>query len=180
MLKKVVQNSVQNPETRAYTLGSDTQTSSNTPVNLTLTQKDVKPIEIPDYKVKGYSLKNIKGYREKRKALKNQKEYEEFISQVEAALSIFDNSDKKYDVNVLEVIMQIAEDVFISDKKMGQLKFDACVYVAKRFFNDDEELVSILLEQLLPKIKKSSLYRRNKKRVRRFFLYIGQLVFRFV
>ncbi len=181
MLKKVVQNSVQNPsETKSYVLG-DTQTPPNTP-NLTLTQKDVKTIEIPDYKVKGYNnLKNIKGYREKRKALKNQKEYEEFITQVEAALSIFENADKKFDINVLEVIIQLAEDIFISDKKMGQIKKDAVVYVTKRFFNDnDDELVSILLEQLLPKIKKISLYRSNKKRIRRFFLYIGQLVFRFV
>ena len=167
MLKKVIPNQPQ-PEL----LG---QEAKKEPEILELKEEDIK-LTIPESKLKyGQNLKKLNGFREKRKNLKHQILLNEFIDEVENALSIFDEADKKYDRKLIQYICQIAEDVF-TEKKMGEYKKQAVISVSKKYFDNNEKLVESLLEDSLCFIKKSTLYRRNKKRLLRGVFFVFKIV----
>ena len=114
-------------------------------------------------------LKNLKGFRAVRKRIKQQNMKDEFIKQVSGVLDLFDKHDNKYEHEIIQFVCSVAEDFFISHKKMGILKEEAVVKCVSKYFNDDEDLVRKIIQLVLPNIQKTNILRRNKQRIFNFF-----------
>ena len=126
--------------------------------------------EIPPKLLFNSDMKKLKGFRDVRINLKQDALSKDFIESMTNVLDLFDNSERKYDSDIVQFVVQSAEDTFISHPKMGDIKSKAVVAICKRYFNDDVELVSKIIQMVLPLIKKSSFYRRNKTRAKQLFL----------
>ena len=117
-------------------------------------------------------LKKLKGYREIRIKKKKESMMNELVVNLNAVLDMFDNKERKYDYEIIQFIYQCAEDYFslYSGHEDLEVMKDAVVYeCASRFFNDDVELMSKMLDLVRDKIVKTSVYRRMKTRLLNFF-----------
>ena len=122
---------------------------------------EVKHDILPPKKILNNSnLKKLKSYRNLRKNIKSQNEESEFISQLTDVLNLFDENKVHYDPDVLVLIMQIAENWFLG-KKDGEKRKRNVIIVAKRFFDENEELVNKMIEIVLPTIKQNKYIERN-------------------
>ena len=128
--------------------------------------------EIPPKLLFNSDMKKLKGFRDVRINLKQDALSKDYIESMTNVLDLFDNSERKYDSDIVKFVVQSAEDTFISHPKMGYIKSKAVVAICKRYFNDDVELVTKIIEMVLPLIKKSTFYRRNKTRAKHFFLWL--------
>ena len=131
---------------------------------------DLQPIadikEIPPKMLFNSDMKQLKGFREVRIGLKQDALFKDFVESMTNVLDLFDNSSRKYDSDIVQFVCQSAEDTFISHKKMGPIKLKSVIAICKRYFNNDEELVAKIIDMVLPIIKQSTFYRRNKTRAK--------------
>ena len=147
--------------------------TENTQVKKELSVKaDIDSKEIPPKLLFNSDMKQLKGFREMRINLKHDALFKDFVESMTNVLDLFDNSERKYDSDIVQFVVQSAEDTFISHLHMGDIKKRAVVAICKRYFNDDVELVSKIIDMVLPLIKRSSFYRRNKTRAKQFFFWL--------
>lgn len=132
-------------------------------------QEELQPEErpvIPPSILYNSNLKQMKGFRALRSNMKRDIFLKEFITQGKEALEPYSvNDETMYDAEIVKFIMQTAEDVFIHYSKQGQEKKRAVVEVCKKYFDNNEVLVSKVVEQMLPFIKHSTFWRRNRTRI---------------
>lgn len=128
----------------------------------------VSPKEVPPKSVLFQDLSSLKGYTEKRKAVKDELKYAEFVEELQAVLSIFEGENKKYDSAMVLFVCNSAENYF-SKKGSGEIKQKAVVDVCKKYYNNDEELLKSIIELLMPMISKSSMFSRSFQKLRNFF-----------
>lgn len=128
----------------------------------------ISPKEVPPKSVLFQDLSSLKGYAEKRKAVKDELKYAEFVEELLAVLSIFEGENKKYDSAMVLFVCNSAENYF-SKKGSGEIKQRAVVDVCKKYYNNDEELVKSIIELLMPMICKSSMFSRSFQKLRNFF-----------
>lgn len=111
------------------------------------------------------NLGGIKGYNEKKKAMKLLKMKGNVVTELKNALSIFDADEVKLNHTVVLFCAQIVEDIFTKSKQ-GELKEEIVLEVCKDYFNGDESLVKMVLELVFDKIIKTTAYRRNKEAIK--------------
>jgi hypothetical protein len=98
--------------------------------------------------------------------MKRESFLKEFVSSGSEALGPYEvNDETKYDVEIVKFMMQTAEDTFIHYKKQGAEKRSAVIAICRKYFDDNEVLVSKTIEQMLPFINKSNFWRRNRTRI---------------
>lgn len=130
--------------------------------------------DLPKY-LYNANLKDISGYRDLRRDIKIKEMQDEFIKETKKIMCLFESDTKKYDHKLVLYLCQLCEHHFISHKKMGKTKKLCVVEVLKKFYNDDEELISSIIELVLPQIKKSTLVSRMQSRTVKFFYIIVSL-----
>lgn len=119
-------------------------------------------------------LNSIKGYSQKRKMLKLIKMKEDCKAELTGALNIFDPHEITLNHTAVLFCAQIVEDIFCKPKQ-GHIKEEIVIAVCKQHFNDDPELVKMVLELIFDKIIKTSLFRRNKERILNVLSWLGDL-----
>lgn len=128
-------------------------------------QEEQTSSKIPPSVLYGSNLKEMKGFHNLRSNLKRDAFLKEFIKSGVQALEPYEvGEETMYDVEIVKFIMQTAEDTFIHYKKQGAEKKAAVVAVCKKYFDENEVLVGKTVEQMLPFIKHSTFFRRNKTR----------------
>lgn len=128
-------------------------------------ESQAKPI-IPPSCLYNSDLKQMKGFRALRSNMKRDAFLKEFIAQGIEALEPYQvNDETMYDAEIVKFIMQTAEDVFIHYSHQGIEKKRAVVEICKKYFDYNEVLVAKVIEQMLPAIKHSNFWRRNKTRI---------------
>jgi len=121
---------------------------------------------IPPSVLYNSNLKQMKGFRALRSNMKRDAFLKEFIAQGKEALEPYAvNDETMYDAEIVKFMCQTAEDVFIHYSQQGQEKKRAVVEVCKKYFDNNEVLVSKVVEQILPSISHSTFWRRNKTRI---------------
>jgi hypothetical protein len=146
--------------------GEDKETIEHAPV----TKENITIDDLPK-QMFGASLKGIDGYRDLRKQKKIEKLEKQFIDELSKIMKLFEN-EKKYDSQLVQFVMQLAEHYFILYSKMGENKENAVIQVVKQFYNNDDELVRSIIKLVLPNIKKTNILRRTSARLQRLFLYV--------
>lgn len=138
----------------------------------------VKP-EIPPKNILGFSLDDLEGYKTKRKELKLKSKEDQFVNEMLKVLQYLDKSQNEYDYLIVRQACYYAEHYFVSGKrKLGDVKMNAVIRVCSHLCNGDEKLVRTLIALVLPKIKKSNVFRRVSLRLQRFFFAIVSVWFR--
>lgn len=119
---------------------------------------------------KYFMLSNLKNklpdYADRRRDVKNVKYQEYWSSQINDLLSVYDEKNgDKYHLQLTRAIMQIVEDYMIYAPKLGACKKYVCMSILKRFFDNNEELLSCIIEDQLQFIEHSNILRRIMARL---------------
>jgi hypothetical protein len=131
------------------------------------------PVNVPSKTIlNNTDLKNLKGFSVIRKKIKQQHMKDEFIKQVSGVLDLFDKKDNKYEHSIIEFVCSVAEDFFISDRNIGDLKESSVIECCSKYFNNDIELVKKIIQLVLPNVPKSNILRRNKTRIINFVFFL--------
>ena len=88
----------------------------------------------------------------------------DFANKVKSDLMSYPVSEGHYDHMLVLKMCDIAEMFFVAHG-CGDVKREAVINVLLPYFNNDKELISKIIEFIFPQVRKSSLYRRNKKRI---------------
>ena len=120
------------------------------------------------------NLSGIKGYKEKKKSIKELKLKTETIIELKKAFDIFDSSELKLNHSVVLFVAQVVEDIF-NKPKQGELKRDVVVEICKDYFNGEASLVEMVLDLVFPKIIKTTLWRRNKQRLKNLAIFFFEI-----
>ena len=127
--------------------------------------------ELPKTKL---NLTGIKGYTEKKKSLKILKIKSETVDELKKAFIIFDKNELQLNHSIVLFVAQIVEDIF-NKPKQGDIKREIVVDVCKEHFNGDPMLVEMVLDLIFHKIIKTTLWRRNKQRLKNIALFFLEL-----
>ena len=111
---------------------------------------------LPDRPVsKKLDLTSIKGYTDQRKATKLKTMIEDCKTELAIALNIFDPHEISLNHSAVLFCCQIVEDIFCKPGQ-GAIKEEIVVDVCKQYFNNDPDLVSMVIDLVfkdLPQIK---------------------------
>jgi hypothetical protein len=143
------------------------------PVNNVYETLSQVPINTPKQSSK-LDLNSIKGYAQKRKTLKLLKMKEDCKQELTNALNIFDPHEINLNHTAVLFCAQIVEDLFCKPKQ-GVMKEEIVIECCKKYFNEDPELVKMVLELVFEKVIKTSLFRRNKERVKNVLSWLLDL-----
>ena len=114
----------------------------------------------------------LDGISNKIKEIKLSNKSIDFVNKIKSVLSLFNPDDNKYNHNIVLFAAQAVENYFIGKRKMGETKLKLVKEACKDYFNGEEELVEMVVDLVLPKLKTSRLYK-----LKIFFLKIfGMLV----
>lgn len=120
------------------------------------------------------NLSEIKGYKEKKKSIKDLKLKTETITELKKAFNIFDPTELKLNHSIILFVAQVVEDIF-NKGKQGDLKREVVVEICKDYFNGEAALVEMVLELVFPKIIKTTLWRRNKQRLKNLAVFFFEI-----
>jgi hypothetical protein len=141
--------------------------------NFTLPVPVVPVLSVPAKNIlNNTNVKNLKNFRVIRRNVKQQLLKQEFILQVSSVLELFNKDENLYEHEIVSFVCNVAEEFFISHKKMGDIKEASVVEVCKQYFNNDDKLVKTIIQLVLPAVPKSNFFRRNKQRIVGFFLQL--------
>lgn len=100
----------------------------------------------------------------------------DFAQKVKSDLESFSIAEGHYDHDLVLKMCDVAE-FFFMDKGCGDVKKEAVISVLLPYFNNDRELVSKIIEFVFPMVTKSTLFRRNKKRLWNGFVVVVNFFF---
>jgi len=135
------------------------QSAPNEPIN--------EPIkEIPKLNV---DIHGLEGLESKLKLLKLGNYKSQFIGEIQNVLSLYEDDELKYNYQFVEFIMCEVEK-FILKKKAGETKKQIVVDICKKYFNNDEKLVEMVIELVFHKLPQIKFFKRQGLKLIRFFL----------
>ncbi len=132
-------------------------------------QKDEQIEEVPERYFQYTDVKLLHPeFAIRRKNVKLHKMEDEFVNEMSKVLSVFSPYKDQYDFSLILLLCQVAEDFFI-DRGCGETKKRAVIKVASQFFDSNEILLCNVVELMIKSIERSTLFKRNKTRILKFF-----------
>ena len=129
-----------------------------------LTNEPIK--EIPRLNV---DINGLEGLETKLKLLKLDNYKSQFIGEIQNILSLYEDDELKYNYQFVEFIMCEVEK-FILKKKSGQTKKQIVIEICKKYFNNDEKLVEMVINLVFHKLPQIKFFKRQGMKLVRFFL----------
>ena len=125
---------------------------------------------LPDKYMVGVNLNDIlPDYRNKRKCVKNQKQIDYWNKKIVEQLKLYNVNNDQYNIKLVRGICQIVERYLIHDEKLGEQKKQIVMNCCLKFFDNNEKLLSAIIENQLEQIEKSSVMSRLLARLEIFF-----------
>ena len=106
--------------------------------------------------------------------------YEETFVKILSTIVNIDDKDKLE--NVFKTVLQSIEDyIYCKDKdKCNKMKHDLAIRLLKQFVKNDEGVCEQIIKMSLKTIKKSTLWRRNKKRCMKLLFFLSKMLQRVI
>jgi hypothetical protein len=149
-------------------------------VDFTPTLQDPAPVlapaPVPEIPKSRFDLKSIKGFTEKKKALKVLRLQQNAIEELSKSFDIFDKSELHLNHTLVLFTCQIVEDLFCK-KQQGKFKEEVVLEVCKPYFNGDPELVRMVIELVFERVTKTTMWRRNVSRIKEWGIFFGKMIF---
>ena len=160
MRKIITQN---NTSQRCLNLDSDSSSSSQ---SNQVFQKN----EIPNIQ---FNVKGLNGLENKLKNIKITNYQSDFLTEIQKVLSLYDDEELKYSENVVYFVMCEVEK-FILKSKSGEHKKKLVCEECKRYFNNDSDLVELVINLVFHKLPQIKFFKRQGYKILKFFLKIRQ------
>lgn len=123
-------------------------------------------VEIPKKFYMNNDLKKLlPDYANRRKNIKNKKQMDFWEVEIDNLLSLYDSQGDKYHFKLCRCVLQILEDYCIWDEKLGETKKYIAMNILLKFFDNNKDLLSAVIEDQLEYIVHSSLIRRLFARI---------------
>ena len=103
------------------------------------------------------------------KSLKLANYQAEFKEEMDKVLSLYIDEELKYSYPLVLFVMEEAEK-FILKAKSGGAKRSLVCEVCKKYFNDDEKLVGVIIDLLFKDLAQVKFVKRQAYKILRFFL----------
>ena len=116
-----------------------------------------------------FDVSKLASLNGKLKNMKQSNKSNDFVDQIGHVLDLFDVDELKYSYEVVFFVMTEVER-FLLVSKGGEQKSELVAEVCKRFFNDDPQLVSVVVELLMHRLPQVKMVGRIVRRVYRYFL----------
>ena len=165
-----------NKRQASIVLGDEDILQSRPQIETTLKSPDVLPSDLKEMLTsiqtfsKSSSMKDIQvDLNAKKRVAKFEGQMEKILTNIKKLKLDEDNLK-----NLVLFVLQSAEDyIYDSDEeKSKRLKEDICVKLLRPFTNGDIKLVKQFISIVNDKVKKSTLFRRNKKRMMKLFFFV--------
>ena len=98
----------------------------------------------------------------------------ETVAELRKAFAIFDKVELQLNHSVVLFVAQIVEDIF-NKPMQGDMKRDIVVDICKEYFNGDSALVEMVLDLVFEKIIKTTMWRRNKQRMKNVCVFFFKI-----
>lgn len=121
---------------------------------------------IPD--LTKYDIQKIDDLKTKLDKIKIENHQYDFSQSIKSVLNLYNDDDLHYSENIVFFVMQEIER-FLLKPKSGKHKEKVCVECCKKYFNNDENLISLVVKLLMPKLKQIKFSERQIRKVIRFF-----------
>lgn len=121
---------------------------------------------IPD--LSKFNIHKIDDLKGRLDVIKMQNNQYDFAQSMEAVMDLYNRDDLHYSENIVFFVMQEVEK-FMLKPKAGEYKQQVCVECCKKYFNNDDGLVSLIIKLLMPKLKQVKFSERQVRKVIRFF-----------
>lgn len=92
-----------------------------------------------------------------------------FLNSMEELLKYYNQDEFKYNHTLLLCLMQSCEDFFAGKRGKGQLKKETVIQAAMKFFDNNEQLISTIIEEQMPKLTQCRYWRGWKIKIVTFF-----------
>lgn len=122
--------------------------------------------EIPKLNV---NIQGLEGLETKLKLMKLGNYKNQFIGEIQNVLSLYEDDELKYNYQFVEFIMCEVEK-FILKKKAGETKKQIVIEICKKYFNNDEKLVEMVINLVFHKLPQIKFLKRQGLKLMRFFL----------
>ena len=121
--------------------------------------------DIPTLK---FNTKNLEGLNEKIQSLKICNYQSDFSTEITKVLELYDDTELQYNDNLVLFVMNEVEN-YILKPKSGKYKSNLVVEVCKKYFNDNPDLVNLVIKLVFDKLSQVKFIKRQGLKVIRFF-----------
>lgn len=150
------------------------------PVNQPKSEEMIESEDIPksifekkDIPLIKFNTKNLLGLEEKLQSLKLCNYQSDFLKEIQIILNLYSHDELKYNAKfVLYVMMEVEK--FLLKPKAGKSKKELVIECVKPYFNDDPDLVSMVIDLVFDKLPQIKFWKRQGYKLVRYFLKVRQ------
>lgn len=124
--------------------------------------------EIPTIR---FNTNNLEGLNDKLQNLKICNYQSDFLNEIQKVLNLYDDAELKYNDKLVLFVMQEVEQ-FILKPKSGKAKSKLVVESVKKYFNDDDQLVELVIKLVFDRLSQVKFIKRQGLKLLRFFAKI--------
>jgi hypothetical protein len=144
------------------------------PEKPTRKEEDMNDVKIDvDVPAKFYMTNDLKkllpDYQVRRKNIKNKKQQEFWEIEIENLLNLYDSKGDQYHFKLCRCVLQILQNYCIWDNQLGETKKFIALNILSKFFDNNKDLLSAVIEDQLEFIERSNLFKRLCARMEIFF-----------
>ncbi len=133
----------------------------------------IAPFERKQIPQISFNAKKLEGLDQKLQNIKICNYSSDFLNEINKILDLYDDSELKYNDNLVLFVMNEVEK-FILKPKSGKNKEKLVVESVKKYFNNDEDLVRLVIKLVFKKLSQVKFLKRQGLKLLRFFLKIKQ------
>lgn len=118
-----------------------------------------------------FNTKNLEGLETKLQNIKICNYQSDFVTEIQKILNLYSDDELKYNHKFVLFVMQEVER-FILKKKSGENKKDLVIQVCQKYFNNDPDLVEMVIDLVFEKLSQVKFFKRQGLKLMRFFLKV--------
>lgn len=126
--------------------------------------------EIPP-DLSNFNIHKIDDLKQRLDKVKMENKQYDFHESIHKVLDLYDEKELHYSENIVYFVMTEIEK-YILKPNAGQSKEELCVQCVKKYFNDDEDLVRLIIKLLFKQLHQIKFSERQLRKAVRFFLRI--------
>jgi hypothetical protein len=125
-----------------------------------------KKRDIPN--ITKYNIHKVNDLSSRLSKIKMENYQHDFTQSIHDVLNLYTVDEMHYSENIVFFVMEEVEK-FILKSKAGEFKTQVCIECCKKYFNDDENLIILVINLLMPKLRQVRVVERQLRKVMRFF-----------
>jgi hypothetical protein len=145
-------------------------------VNLNEIESDseqIIPFERKQIPQIAFNTKKLDGLDQKLQNIKICNYSSDFLDEINKVLNLYDDSELKYNDKLVLFVMNEVEK-FILKPKSGKNKEKLVVESVKKYFNNDDDLVKLVIKLVFKELSQVKFLKRQGLKILRFFLKVRQ------